>query len=876
MSIRSKTIAIISCTVIILIAILYFTLHTIVVGSFEKAQKKMLDGFLQVEQEDTRRNVMRVNDALKAKIENLSIKAADWAQWDDTYRFIVDKNEAYIESNLNEDALIALKINFILMYTAAGAEVFGIGFDLNEESSVLVPQSVKECLKPGSYLLAQTDPEGSLSGVILLPENPLMIVSRPITTSSGEGPVRGTLIFARYLDDAEFANLAEITHLSLRHYLPGNDHLPQDFVAAQSQINKESPLFVNPLNNDTIAGYTIINDMQQKPSILVRVDIPRDIFRQGNSTLDEIEKQSSLTLISLVVSTSVTGLILAVVILIMLEISVLSRLSKLSDKAVAIGTTGDFTARINEDGRDEIKSLAHSVNIMLQALSASHQTIQAQHAEMSLLMNTVPAGLIALDEKFVAKPEYSRSAGEILGTKEIAGRPFAAILGLTGEREPDGIKLNEFLDVLRQELLPEKEMAGLNPFEQLKFKTETGIRWLSLQYFIIRREAGQQHHILAIIEDITEEKKLAEEVARSQRENLQLKAIAEDPDLFREFLVETRNIIKTVTETSHSLQPSRECTGAINEMFRGVHTIKGVAGSFGLFQLVETAGNTETMLSPLRKESAVTAECINQAKELITSLNRVFEAVVLDASKILGDDIGKGSSATIRIPVDELKKHITDIRNMQVDEALKDRMILQIKEEIIGRLVSLKSVPLKKGIARSLKIIPDLIKRLGKNIEFRFEGQDTAVDYETALELNTPMIHLIRNAMDHGIETPEERLETGKSEQGVIALCAQRQNGHFILHISDDGRGIDPDKVKKSALKKGVISQKEFDSFSKVQCYELIFRPGFSTADTITEVSGRGVGMDAVLNSIKNKLHGTIEIDSDIGKGTRFSITIPS
>jgi two-component system chemotaxis sensor kinase CheA len=188
----------------------------------------------------------------------------------------------------------------------------------------------------------------------------------------------------------------------------------------------------------------------------------------------------------------------------------------------------------------------------------------------------------------------------------------------------------------------------------------------------------------------------------------------------------------------------------------------------------------------------------------------------------------------------------------------------------------MKMVPAGKGLARATKIVPDLIKRLGKNAMFSFEGQETPIDCEVAHELTTALVHLIRNAFDHGLESAEQRAYAGKPEQGLVKLSVWSENGLLALEIMDDGKGIDPDELKAMAIAKNVLTVEEAGKLSFKECYGLIFRPGFSTKTEVTEVSGRGVGLDAVAHSVRKKLNGEITMESVIGKGSRFIIRVPA
>lgn len=872
MKLYAKTLLIIGCTLSGLIVILYFTARTIVTGGFKRVERNLVDGFFLVENTSTSRNVSRVLDALEDRIKNLSIKAADWAQWDDTYRYIVDHNDAYKESNLTEDALLALRINLVALVNSANQEVFSMAFDLENEEEIEVPQSFKKYLSGGSFLLNHASDTDFTAGVILLPENPLMIVSRPILKSDMSGPSRGSFIFARFLDPMEFDDIASVTHTVIEHRIMGKDEFPQDFQKAQSRINDTDRVYITPLDQDTIAGYAFIRDIQNRPVVCIRVAMPRQIHHQGMKTLAAINQRGRVILASLVISIIVTGVVLCAVILFTLDRFILKRLSVLSEKAVQIGTHGNFSARVLEHGHDEISSLAASMNHMLDNLAATHNEIGKRNADMQLLMNTVPIGLLSIDERNCINPQYSKSVVSILENNELSGRKFTDILALSEEQ---AATLSNFFEVYHETPLSDKDMAGLNPFEELAYQCNTASKWLRIRYFIIRKRIGTPHHILAVIEDITEEKKMQEQIARSQRENLQLKAIAENPDLFREFLFESKQILCRIKEQSAALYANTgDCHSAVREIFKGVHTIKGIAGSFGLDNIAEITSYIEDLLFPISEITALTGGVIQKIQKSIRKLEHAFLEVIEHTRKIMGDDI-ELSDIYLRVSLKELNSHLKAIREMTIEEPLKSAMILKIKEEIIRRLKNLKYVPARKGLARSLKIIPGLIQRLEKDAQFTFEGQDEPIDYEVAYELNTPLVHLLRNAFDHGIENKEERFLKGKGIPGRVSLSVKRNNGSYVIKLSDDGKGIDPEKLKQRALKNGLISGSEAQHLSCSELHDLIFRPGFSTADTVTYVSGRGVGMDVVADSVKNKLHGTICVESTIDVGTTFCITIP-
>jgi len=172
------------------------------------------------------------------------------------------------------------------------------------------------------------------------------------------------------------------------------------------------------------------------------------------------------------------------------------------------------------------------------------------------------------------------------------------------------------------------------------------------------------------------------------------------------------------------------------------------------------------------------------------------------------------------------------------------------------------------------RVVRDLAREFDKQIDLTVEGEDTELDKSLVEEIGDPLLHLVRNAADHGIEPPEERKEKGKDPRGEIHLSASHAGNHIIIEIADDGAGLDPDALKQKAVEKNVLSEDEAKDLSDTEAYQLIFRPGFSTTEEVGQVSGRGVGMDVVKTNLA-ELNGTIDIESTPGEGTRFTLKLP-
>ncbi len=217
---------------------------------------------------------------------------------------------------------------------------------------------------------------------------------------------------------------------------------------------------------------------------------------------------------------------------------------------------------------------------------------------------------------------------------------------------------------------------------------------------------------------------------------------------------------------------------------------------------------------------------------------------------------GRNDADTLR----ELDRSVTQLDMLVVN---LQNAVMKTRMQPIGRLF--KKYP---------RLARDLARSLGKDVELVLVGEETEMDKTMIEDLNDPLVHLVRNAVDHGVETIEGRIAAGKPEKSVVELAARQEGDHILITITDDGRGMRPEVIRNKAIDKGLITNEIANTLDEKQCLELIFLPGFSTKEEISSVSGRGVGMDVVKTNI-SKLNGTIDIHSEPGRGSVFTIALP-
>lgn len=247
-------------------------------------------------------------------------------------------------------------------------------------------------------------------------------------------------------------------------------------------------------------------------------------------------------------------------------------------------------------------------------------------------------------------------------------------------------------------------------------------------------------------------------------------------------------------------------------------------------------------------------------------------------------------SSSIRVGTDKVDSLVNLVGELVITQSILNRVCndlgLENDEKLhecldqLGRntrdlqeqTMGIRMLPIDFAFQRLPRIVHDLSLSLGKKVELKFSGETTELDKTVLEKIGDPLMHLVRNALDHGIESPEARVAAGKSEKGVISISAYHQGGNIIIEISDDGAGLSPEKILAKAREKGLVSDQE--ELTDQQIRDLIFAPGFSTAVTISDVSGRGVGLDVVKRNMTD-LGGTVELNSVIGKGSTFTIRLP-
>ncbi|MEO8608709.1 MAG: CHASE4 domain-containing protein [Chloroflexota bacterium] len=463
MSLRIKTLLIIGGVLAALVLILYIITQTVLVKSFD-----------QLEEQNAREHVQRALNTLSDQLNTLSSNTFDYAFWDDTYQFVQDSNQDYITANLDNVFLVNLGVNLEAFIDPDGKTVFIKAVDLQTGLERPIPDGLEPYISAGSPFLKHDDETGSVAGIVLVDEAPMLLSSRAILTSQLTGPSRGSLIFGQFLDAAKIDSLSQSLRLPISIERLDDPNLPPDFQAARDAVMADSPAFVKPLDDKNVAGYGLIQDINGKPALVLRVDIPRDIYAQGQSSI-----QLFLGLLIVV------GLVFVAATIVLLERTVISRLLRLESDVNDIATSGNIGERVPVSGTDELSGLERDINRMLESLEKAESSSRDSDQRLRMVVRNVQVILWTVDENGLLKLLEGKSLSLVgLQAGQGIGKPAVDIFR----------NMPQLVDEIRKALNGEA-FNSVVPIKDHVFDT---------RYVPVRDKNGQIAGMVGVATDITE------------------------------------------------------------------------------------------------------------------------------------------------------------------------------------------------------------------------------------------------------------------------------------------------------------------------------------------------------------------------------------
>ena len=411
-----------------------------------------------------------------------------------------------------------------------------------------------------------------------------------------------------------------------------------------------------------------------------------------------------------------------------------------------------------------------------------------------------------------------------------------------------------------------------------------------------------------------------------------------DPALVDAFIVETEELLQSIDQDLVGLERAPNDDELLNRIFRALHSIKGTAGFLGFAPIIQLGHHAEDVLNALRRrEVQLTQSTMNallatrdrlgvmvadlragglkpkyEIEALLNELDRLQKPQALESNSADIPDPSTLEQAQPTDPAAPQKGNRPDSQTMRVDVRKIDDLINLIGELVVerNRLLQLtrtlnsdisqvdsplshsasrlsfiteelqaaalrtRMVPISTVFCRFPRLVRDVAQALGKETKLVIRGEETEIDRTLVELVSDPLVHLIRNALDHGLESPEVRERSGKPRQGTICIEATQEGDQILVVLSDDGAGIDSARILGKAIELQIVTTERAASLSEREILNFIFLPGFSTADKATDVSGRGVGMDVVRTNLK-KVNGSIEVHSKMGQGTTVVMHLP-
>ena len=845
MKLRRKTLSIVGITIAGLTGILYAASSSILLGSLVKAE----------EQEATQ-VVKGVLSVFGQTADDFNSRFADWSAWDDTYAFIQNRNSEFIASNLVPEGLANLRVNLAVFVNTSGKIVYGTSLDSKKLKLTPVPEALKQHISLSDPLLQHSNINSSIAGILLLPSGPILIASRPIVTTKRTGPIRGTVVFGRNLDAAGIAKLSKITRLPLIVHSVNETDLPAEFEEVSKQLSAKKPIFVRRLSEESIAGYALIRDIYDRPALLLRVDIPREIYRQGQTSL-----------LYLLVSVALAGMGFVGCTLLLLEHLVLSRLSGLASSVNRVSSSQDLSVRLPVTGEDELSDLAHTINKMLGAIAsaeseqleekARYRAVVEQTTDCIFLWDAQTKRLLEANTAFRNLLDYSLEAMKQLTIYDIVAYS------------------KDLIDNNIEFLLTDKQFRiG----EVLYRRRDSSCVDVEVSGSVI--SYGGREIICTVVRDITERKQAEAELRESEERYRLLFKNNPHPmwvyDLETlEFIAVNHSAVKHygytrdefLNMTVADIRPPQELPRLLENIspvdvgieFAGVWQHQKKDGTIidveiTSYALVFDSRNAELVLAHdvtdrlqaeaelyKAKEAAEAASLAksqflaNMSHELRTPLNAIigYSEILQEEALDLGEEDFVSDLERIHNSGQHLLTLINDILDLSKIEA--GHAELELKTFDVSDAV--------QDVARTVE--PLFFRNTNRlNVEC---PNNIGELYSDQTKFTQILFNLLSNAAKF-------------TQKGTITLSVERikndENSwdaeQLIFKCTDTGIGMTPQQLQK------------------------LFQP-FTQADTSTtrKYGGTGLGL-AIAQKYSQMLGGEITVNSEFGKGSTFTLMLPA
>jgi HPt (histidine-containing phosphotransfer) domain-containing protein/HAMP domain-containing protein len=543
--------------------------------------------------------------------------------------------------------------------------------------------------------------------------------------------------------------------------------------------------------------------------------------------------------------------------------SVTIPITTMQSEMTEIATNQDFSRRVPIDHMDEVGLSLVAFNSMIEKIQESSTQLKQKTADIQAMMQNIPQGILTIQGGNKVHPEFSAYLATILETKDIAGRD---VMDLIFSNSQCNAEIQSQVEAAISASIGEDAMNfefndHLLVREVEKKMPDGRVKILDLSWSPITNDMDSVVSVMLCVRDISEIKQLAAEAGAQKRElDIIGQILAINQEKFHEFidssakfLSENKQIIDEVGKDIVRVEDPE----VITQLFRNMHTIKGNARTYGLLHLTNMVHEAEQAYDQLRKDPDADWDQEKLLDQLSSTFSAIQEYAHINETKLGRKGPGRrgGVEKFLMVQIEDIQQAIKTLDHVDWSNAASVRNAVTQVHNSLSLIGTERVDSVLAGIADSL---PSLAKELGKEPpNCTIQDHGIVIKTQVADLVRNVFMHLYRNSMDHGIETAAERVANGKPAAGSIQLDLSMSDDKLRFKLRDDGRGLAVNFIRDKAIEKGLITPEQ--QLSPEETAQLIFKPGFSTATKVTEVSGRGVGMDAVKSFVERE-HGSIEL----------------
>lgn len=844
MKLRRKTLSIVGITIAGLTSILYAVSSSILLSSLLKA-----------EEQEARQVVKGVLSVFGQTADDFNSRFADWSAWDDTYAFIQNRNSEFIASNLVPEGLANLRVNIALFVNTSGKIVYGTALDTEKLKLTPVPFALKRRISLNDRLLQHPNAKSSLAGIMLLPSGPILITSRPILTTKSTGPIRGTLVFGRNLDAAGIAKLSKITRLPLIVHSINEPELPADFQKVREKLSAKKPILVRALSEESIAGYALIRDIYDRPALLLRVDIPRETYRQGQTSL-----------LYLLVSVILAGMGFVGCTLLLLEHLVLSRLSSLAKGVNRVSSSQDLSLRLSVTGEDELSDLAHTINGMLSAIAIAESEQLQEKARYGAVVEQATDCIFLWDAQTKRLLEANTAFRNLLdySLEAISQLTIYDIIAYSKDLIDSNIEL----------LLADKQFR----IGEVLYRRRDG-SCVDVEASASVISYGGREIICTVVRDITERKQ-AEVELRASEERYRL-LFKNNPHPMWVYDLETLEFIAVnqaaikhygytrdefLNMTIADICPPQELSRLLENIsqvdagidFAGVWEHQKKDGT-----IIEVEITSYTMIFDSRNAELVLAHDVTDRLQAEAELYKAKEAA--EAANLAKSQFLANMSHELRTPLNAIIGYSEILQEEAFDLGAADfvsdleriHKAGQLLLTLINDILDLSKIEAGHAeLELATFDISDAVQDVARTVEPLFLRNTNRLKVECPPNIGqlhsdqTKFTQILFNLLSNAAKF---------TQKGTITLSVERikhdenswDSEQLIFKCTDTGIGITPEQLQK------------------------LFQP-FTQADASTtrKYGGTGLGL-AIAQKYSQMLGGEITVSSEFGNGSTFTLILP-